>query len=185
MNYFWTIQSKDVLELINKNGYYYPDKKQLNGSYTSAYKIVLDSFNQINKSSYKGLIFGFAKKANEGYFGNIDELYQYLLNNPLVTNAFHLWSDNYVILQLQYHEKFNMIPIDFNDFIQIIPPIWDTTAYAVICDCINRGINTNGYTLPSFTQIHAPYIKKENVISVCKNFDKSRSDANKRVIVFP
>lgn len=185
MRYFWTIQSNKVVEIINNDMCYYPDIKYLKGNYESAYKIVLNSFNKINESNYNGLVFGFAKKGENNYFGNIDELYAYFLQNPLVTKAFNLWNNQYVILQLRYTEEFNMIPIDFNDFIQIMPPVWDKTAYNKIITCIKSGVNTNGYTLPSFTQIHAPFIKREHIINIYNNFDKNNSDHNKELIVFP
>ncbi len=79
-------------------------------------------------------------------------------------------------MQLQYDESLNMIPVDFNDFIQIIPPVWDANAYKIICSRMKQGIFCGGYTLPSFTQIHLPYIKKDNVVSVHANFNKLESD---------
>lgn len=172
----WTIQSKKVLDTVQKDGSYYPNIRFLKGNYQGAYKIVLDSFNTINKCEYAGLIYGFAKYGEKQFFNNIDELYQYFLCNPRITNAFDLWSDQYVILQLQYEEKFNLIPIDFNDFIQIMPPIWDSKGYQIIVSRIKSGVYKGGYTLPSFTQVHTPYIKKENVIGVFGNFNKKKSD---------
>ena len=130
------------------------------------------------------MVFGFAKKGVDQYFDNIDELYKYLLDNPLITNAFNLWNEEYVILQLKYTELFNMIPVDFNDFIQIIPPIWDPMAYSVICSRLEKGVYLGGYTLPSFTQIHMPYIKWENIVNIHGNFDKKKSDHTNSVNTF-
>ena len=154
MENIWTIQSKKVLDIIKKEENYYPNIRLLRGDYQDAYKIVLDSFNIINKCKYDGLIYG----------------------NPTITDAFNLWSDQYIILQLQYENDFNLIPIDFNDFIQIMPPIWDKKAYQIIVSRIKKGIYKGGHTLPSFTQVHTPYIKKENIIGVFGNFNKKESD---------
>ena len=176
MNNIWTIQSKKVLNIIEEKEVYYPNINLLNGNYHSTYKIVLDSFNNINKCKYDGLIYGFAKYGKEQYFDTIDELYQYFLNNPAITAAFNLWSSEFVILQLEYEDNFNLIPIDFNDFIQIIPPIWDKEAYKIIVSRIEMGVYKGGYTLPSFTQVHTPYIKKQNIVRVYPNFNKKVSD---------
>lgn len=176
MENIWTIQSKKVLNMIQENGSYYPNIRLSKGNYQEAYKIVLDSFNSLNKCQYDGLIYGFAKCGEAQYFNTIEELYQYFLNNPSVTNAFNMWTDQYIILQLQYEEKFNLIPVDFNDFIQIMPPIWDKNAYQIIISRIKDGIYSGGYTLPSFTQVHTPYIKKENIIGIFGNFNKEKSD---------
>ena len=176
MENIWTIQSKKVLDIIKKEENYYPNIRLLRGDYQDAYKIVLDSFNIINKCKYDWLIYGFAKYGEKQFFNSIDELYQYFLCNPSITDAFNLWSDQYIILQLQYENDFNLIPIDFNDFIQIMPPIWDKKAYQIIVSRIKKGIYKGGHTLPSFTQVHTPYIKKENIIGVFGNFNKKESD---------
>ena len=185
MNYIWTIQKKSVVEIINSKGEYYPDFHYGKKVCNKAYQFVLDTFNKINNCNYNGLVFGFAKKGNEQYFQSIDELYEYFMENPLVTNAFNLWNDEYVILQLQYNNNFSMIPVDFNDFIQIIPPIWNRSAYNTICSMISQGVHIGGYTLPSFTQIHVPFIKKENIVKVYGNFDKTNSDNTGNLTVFP
>lgn len=57
------------------------------------------------------------------YFGSVDEFYQYFMANPLITDAFDLWYDEYVILQMQYTDLFNMIPTDFSGFTQMMPPV--------------------------------------------------------------
>lgn len=182
---FWTIQSTEVINIVNNQGCYYPDFAYQKAGARSTYQIILDSFNNLNKCTYSGLVFGFAKKGENNYFDNINEIYTYFLQNPDVTAAFDFWNEQYAILQLQFQEEFNMIPVDFNDFIQIIPPIWDRKAYELICSSIKKGVNAKGYTLPSFTQIHAPYIKKENIINIYGSFNKIKSDRNNELVVFP
>lgn len=176
MNYIWTIQKKSVVDIINSKGVYYPDFYYKKSRCNEAYQFVLDNFNRINNCNYKGLVFGFAKRGKEQYFQSIDELYKYFIENPLVTDAFNLWNEEYVILQLQYNNNFNMLPVDFNYFIQIMPPILDRIAYDTICSMISQGVHIGGYTLPSFTQIHVPFIKKENIVKVYGNFNKINSD---------
>ncbi|MBZ9634633.1 hypothetical protein [Clostridium sp. FP1] len=184
MNYVWTIQKKSVVDISNSKGGYYPNFRYDQKKCNKAYQFVLDSFNQVNESDYAGLVFGFAKKGVAQYFENIDELYEYYMDNPLVTDAFHLWDNTYVILQLQYNEGFNKIPVDFNDFIQIMPPVWNNNAYNIISSRIKQGTYLGGYTLPSFTQIHIPFIKKENIVKVYGNFDKVNSDRTGMLTTF-
>lgn len=176
METIWTIQSKKVFDIIQEKGSYYPNIRFMQGDYQSAYKVVLDSFNSINACKYDGLVYGFAKYGEKQYFNTIDELYQYFLRNPNITDAFNLWTNKYIILQLRYKEEFNLIPVDFNDFIMITPPILDEEAYQIIVSRIKNGVYEGGYTLPSFTQVHTPYIKKENVVGIFENFDKEKSD---------
>lgn len=182
MSYFWTVQSKEVVDIINSKGEYYPDFAYHNAR---DYRIVLKSFNNINKTNYKGLVFGFAKRGEEGCFGNVRELYEYLLQNPDVTLAFPFWNEEYVILQLKVEENFNQIPIDFNDFNQITFPICGKEALRNIIASIEQGVYNDKCMLPSFTQVHFPYIKKENVINIYGNFDKKHSDDTGEVNIFP
>lgn len=175
LSYLWTIQKKSVLDIINSKGVYYPTFRYDKRDCVQAYRIVLDSFNRINKGNYEGLVFCFAKEGESKYFESVDEVYKYFMDNPLVTDAFNLWDDEHVILELKYSDSFNLIPIDFNDFIQIMPPVYDRNAYNVICSRIKEGIYLGGYTLPSFTQIHVPFIKRENIVNIYGNFDKLNS----------
>lgn len=180
MSYFWTVQSKKVVDIINSEGEYYPrftNRKK-------DYRIVLDSFNVVNKTDFKGLIFGFAKRNREGSFQNIDELYEYLFQNPLVTDAFDFWDNEHVILQLEIRENFNKIPIDFNDFNQITFPIWGMEVNRNILNLVNQGLYNDRCILPSFTQVHIPYIKKESIIKIYGNFDKKNSDATRKLNTF-
>lgn len=172
MNYFWTVQSKKVVDIVNREGEYYPrftNRKK-------DYRIILDSFNTVNDTEYKGLVFGFAKRNTGDSFKNIDELYEYLFQNPLVTDAFNFWDEEHVILQLELKEHFNQIPIDFNDFNQITYPIWGEEVNKNIINLVNQGLYNYKCILPSFTQIHVPYIKKEDIVNIYGNFDKNSSD---------
>ncbi|MDT8716975.1 hypothetical protein IAI10_09925 [Clostridium sp. 19966] len=180
MNYFWTIQSRKVVDIVNSEGEYYP-------SFTNRkkdYRIVLESFNANNKTDYKGLVFGFAKRNREGCFENVDELYEYLFQNPLVTDAFDFWDKEHVILKLETRENFNQIPIDFNDFNQITFPIWGMEVNKNIINLVNKGYYNDNSILPSFTQIHIPYIKKEMIVNIYGNFNKKRSDAAGELSIF-
>lgn len=182
MNYFWTVQSKEVVDIINSKGEYYPDFT--NRSHGKDYHIILESFNSVNKTDYKGLVFGFAKQKRKGVFESIDELYEYLSQNPSVTDAFGFWDKEHVILQLEIRKNFNQIPIDFNDFNQITFPIWGIEVNKNILNLVKQGRYNDKCILPSFTQVHFPYIKKENIINVYGNFDKKHSDDTGELNIF-
>ena len=106
------------------------------------------------------------------------------MDNPEVTSAFNFWNEKYVILQLAYDENFNVIPVDFNDFIQIMPPIWNKSIKDAVCKNIKQGEYNGAYTLESFIQVHLPYIKDKNVINVYGNFDKKNSDSSHTLTIF-
>lgn len=182
MSYFWTVQSKEVVDIINSKGEYYPDFARRS---KKEYRMVLNSFNNINKTNYKGLVFGFAKRGGEGCFENISELYDYLLQNPMVTFAFDFWDKEHVILQLKVEENFNQIPIDFNDFNQITYPQYGEEAHRNIFTSIEEGFYNYKCMLPSFTQVHFPYIKMENIMNIYGNFDKKHSYDTSKLQVFP
>ena len=52
MNYIWTVQEKKVFDIIKNKGQYYPDFNisQNGNKWNEAYKLVLESFNSVNKS---------------------------------------------------------------------------------------------------------------------------------------
>ena len=58
---FWTIQSPEVLDIIEKEEVYHPQfsKSQYYKKYSELYDFMLQSFNNINKFDCKGLIFAF------------------------------------------------------------------------------------------------------------------------------
>ncbi len=63
---FWTIQSKEVMDIIESENAYYPDFSKsryvLNDKpMNSLYSFVLNSFNSVNHESYKGVVFTFVK----------------------------------------------------------------------------------------------------------------------------
>lgn len=123
MSYFWTVQSNDVIDIINKEGIYYPDFSKVDSVMAHReYRFLLDCYNNVNRTEFKGLVFGFAKK-DLTQFNNVNELYDYLFSNPLISEAFNFWDDNHRLLQIEVDDiPYNVIPIDFNDYNQLTPP---------------------------------------------------------------
>ena len=58
---YWTVQSQEVLEIIEKEGAYYPvfAKSQYNKQYKELYNFMLKSFNNINNTNCDGCMDGF------------------------------------------------------------------------------------------------------------------------------
>lgn len=189
--YLWTIQSKEVIEMIIKNKKYYPniEKSKGYGEMKLVYPTLLESFNILNGSSFKGLIFGFYKINGGKAFESIQDVYNYLYQNPAVSEGFNFWTADYVILQIRVENNTNIMPIDFNDVIKLcigktndieriftlyksIDSIGDFNAdiYNVIT-YMNRG-KINPYTLhKSFIEGHYPYLEIKSILGVYPNLD--------------
>ncbi|ELC8387029.1 hypothetical protein QYB57_002206 [Clostridium perfringens] len=184
----WTIQRKEVVETLIKNRKYYPDieKSKGYGEMKLVYPTLLESFNSLNNSSYKGLIFGFYKINGGKTFDTIDDLYKYLYNNPEVSAAFNFWNSNYTILHIKVDDNINIMPMEFNDIIKLsmgktkdIKRIFmlynsindfNVDIYNIIT-YMNEG-KSNPHTLfKSFIEGHCPYLEIENILGVYPNLD--------------
>ena len=184
MNYIWTIQKKEILQRVERGEIYYPSFINEKRKCSESYNVVLNGFNKVNDTKYSGLVFAFAKAGVKCYFESVEELYKYFLDNPLVTNAFNLWGDSNVILQLKYEEEFNMIPVDFNDFTDLMPPSFNPRVCNITRQNINNGVYKGGILLKSFTQVHVPYIKQSNIVNVFENFNKKESDRTGKIVTY-
>ncbi|MBR1455086.1 MAG: hypothetical protein IJ593_10670 [Lachnospiraceae bacterium] len=59
---FWTFQRNELIQELLNNGKLEPDfsiDKKITGLSILAYRKILETYNNINKTSYKGLIFGY------------------------------------------------------------------------------------------------------------------------------
>ncbi len=174
--YFWTVQHKDVVDILLKNKSYYPDfnysvNTAAGADMRALYPFLLKYYNKLNNGSFEGLLFGF----NLHKLDDVYDLYNYLTSNPTVSLAFKFWSSDYCILKIKIDKPYNLLPIDFNDFIKL--DIWLTKdsyrikALGLNESEINRLLNnlSNGVIQPkhpSFTQIHLPYVDINNIEGV-------------------
>lgn len=174
--YFWTVQHKDVIDILLKDNIYYPDfKHTMNSSAGSDMRILysrfLDCYNTANNSSFKGILFGF----NLDNLTEVTDLYQYLVSNPNVSKAFNFWNKDYCILKIKIADNTNLLPIDFNDFIKL--DIWLTkdtfrisflnlNKYEIerIVSNLSQGIVAPSFK--SFTQIHYSHINTNDIIGI-------------------
>lgn len=63
---FWTIQTKNVIDIIQEKGIYQPDfncSRYLNANkkLNDLYSVILQSFNNINRKDLPGIIYAFMK----------------------------------------------------------------------------------------------------------------------------
>lgn len=186
---FWTIQTKQVIEVVNIEGIYQPDFKYSRylkeiSELSDLYGYILESYNQLNNKSLPGVIFAFAKHSDDKieFINNIQEFMDFVREKQFAIGGF--WEnlikrkEQFEIIELSYNEEFNPIFIDINDFQLLMPPI-ELSWYSVFTEeSIKRIINSicfGNYTvseLPSgVVQAHLPYIKKDNVLNVYPIFD--------------
>lgn len=199
--YLWTVQSIEVIRIILEDGVYYPDCTKSKGysEMKLTYPYLLKSFNSLNCSQYKGIIFGYYKVNNGNFFYSIDDLYKYLYEHYSVTKAFNFWSKNYAILQIKLDDTINIMPMDFNDTIKLsikttndIPRIQrlykSITDFKIdinnILTAMEKGeINSKTLT-KSFIEGHYPYIKKCDILGIYPNFDLQLSKQKNMISTF-
>lgn len=196
--YLWTVQRKKVIEMLVKNGEYYPDIEKSKGyeRMKIVYPQLLESFNNLNNSSYKGIIFGFYGVNGGKTFETIEELYNYLYNNNYVAEGFNFWNSDFAILHIKVEDNINIMPMDYNDVtklaidktnsIEKFSHLYNnlTDFKLDICNIIkymNEG-RCNPYTLlKSFIEGHCPYLNIENILGVYPNFDLEASKREQNI----
>lgn len=183
--YYWTVQSKKVLEIIDRDGIYKPDIEKSTylekfkptlktefDMYTnnlSLYQFMKDCAFTINNYPLKGLIYCFCKVENNyiSDFKSQNDFYSYLVNKKEVIKSLwdNLSNSNSVLLQLEFNEKFwNPLFIDINDYQYLMPPVITMPPYQED-DFDKIKINLlQGVCKPIFNsgiiQAHLPYITK-------------------------
>ena len=182
---FWTIQTKNVIDIIQEEGIYQPNFDysrylNTNKNLKNLYSIILQSFNQINKTDLSGIVFAFAKSDGNKIHSikTIEEFEKFIKNKQEVINGFwnELDQDNFVIIELDYDTGFNPIFIDINDFQFLMPPIrliypYTQESINKILTDIKMGQITTSEFPSNVIQVHLPYIKKENVVNIFPLFD--------------
>ena len=182
---FWTVQKKEIINVVDKNGIFYSDFAKsnyvkLNPNLKDLYDLVLKSFNDINNLNLKGLIFAFSQSDNQSLYeiDNFTSFYSFIQNKRAVIES--LWNElsskDAVILELNYDDNFNPIFLDINDFQFLMPPIFFSYPFAEqdierICWSIENGIITRSVFPSNVIQAHLPYIKAENIVNIYSMFD--------------
>jgi len=182
---FWTIQTKEVLEIIQRDGIYQPDFRKSrylneNEALSDLYYFILQSFNYPNQKNLQGLIFSFARSDDRAIYpiGTIEEFYSFIQSKKAAIGSFlkNINKNNSVIMELNYTESFNPIFIDMNDFqflmppIMLLPPYTKESLLRIQQNIINGQITVSEFP-SNVIQAHLPYIKKENIVNAYQMFD--------------
>lgn len=185
---FWTIQSKKVLDIIEKDGVYTPDIekstylekfKKTAGTEMDMYKgnVELYKFmtlcaSQINNYYLKGLVFCFCK-TQDGYitdFKDKEDFASYMNEKEAAVKSLlkNLNDSNHVLLHLEFNERFwNPLFIDINDYQFLMPPVIAMPPYKEGDFEKIQTYITQGVCYPIFSsgviQAHLPYITKSMI----------------------
>ena len=186
---FWTIQSKKVLDIIEKEGEYHPDidksiyldkfKKTADTEldmYTGnvdLYKLITACASQINNYfPLNGLVFCFCK-IQDGYitaFKNKEDFESYMHEKEDAVKSLleNLNNSDHVLLHLEFNERFwNPLFIDINDYQFLMPPIIAMPPYKEEDVGRIQSYVAQGVCYPIFSsgiiQAHLPYITKSMI----------------------
>lgn len=174
----WTIQQKEVIDIISGNDAYAPDFKYSQylkkmPQLKPLYDYILKSFDQCNGTHSLGLVF--AMTSVDGEINNINEFLDFIMNHSYAIESMikNIVNSNSYVLELEYEEKFNPIAIDINDFQFLMPPVIYMPSYSEedeerILYNISHGIYQPSNFPSGVMQLHLPYIKKKNVINIYK-----------------
>lgn len=181
---FWTIQTKNVLEIVHEKGIFQPDfnksrSLKLNSELKNLYYFILESFNKLNDDELPGLVYAFTKY-DRGVCSieNINEFRTFMKSKKAVILG--LWKsllkEDVVIIELDINKKFNPIFIDINDFQFLMPPVVLLPPYTEeSIDRIKRNISIGQNTTSEFAsnviQAHLPYIKEGDIVNTYPLFD--------------
>ena len=182
---FWTIQSQEVLEIIEKEGVYHPKfaMSQYNKKYHELYDFMLKSFNNINNLNYEGLIFSFCI-SNGNMIHSIANIegFRYFINMNK-DKIIYLWdtfkNNNCKIIELEIDLVFNDLALSFNDFQYIMPSpvnnlLFNPDEHKTNCESIlsniEKGIIMSSGNNYDLIQSHLPYIKKLDIKNVYELF---------------
>lgn len=181
---FWTVQTKNVLDIIEEEGIFQPDFHknrylEWNPDLQDLYDCLLTGFNKNNGTHLPGVVFAFAQSDGKKIFSIKDSqsFYRFIQENKSV--IFSLWNklieNDAMIMELEYRERFNPIFIDINDFQFMMPPVMMLPPYTQqsvsrICHDINNGEITISEFPSPVMQAHLPYIKPENIVNIYRTF---------------
>lgn len=190
---YWTVQSKEILDPLNKKGVYYPDftKSKYLQEYkdnNELYSFNIQLYNQlltyacrINTVNLQGLVFTFCKMDNQGIkgFANEVDFQNYITAKKDV--IYSLWKNlnkrDSIILELEFNEPFwNPLFIDINDYqylmppITIMPPYYEKDSAQVILSRLSQGCWATGGLPSGIAQAHLPYISVNMVKNVYNMF---------------
>ena len=181
----WTLQRKEVVDIIEKEGYYQPNFEKSDfirdePELKALYQLVLRGFNCNNNINSPGVIFGFME-SDADCIHEISDFGEFLEKHKKQLCA--LWNrmlkqGKSVLLELEYNVEFNPIFIDLNDFQFLMPPIITTAPYQEsdierLCNNILDGEVYHSKFPSGVIQVHAPNIFREDIVGI---YDLEKKD---------
>ena len=122
---FWSVQTKNVMEIIQEEGRYQPDFQKSNylkklPHMEELYHFILKSFNRNNGMNLPGVLFGFAGSTGDRIceIESIDVFRAFMKNRKRAIESLwkQLFQEDTVVFELDYEFDFNPYFIDINDF---------------------------------------------------------------------
>lgn len=174
---YWTVQTKNVLEILRKEGVYQPDFAksrylQRQAQLNVLYQLILESFNVLNGCNLPGLVFAFARTDGQQIYciETIKEFQDFITSKKAVLNSLwnQLGAEDAAILELDVAADFNPVFIDLNDFQFLMPPVMPLPPYTPesvsrIINDIQHGVITRSEFPSDVIQAHLPNIEIKNV----------------------
>lgn len=200
---FWTIQSDFVVDMLKSEVVYYPDVSKSryileNNDMRELYSFVVNSFNKVNQTSYKGLLFSFLssvflyKDRRTIFLNNIEDFTSFITSPDIIGVVSSMWKCFPVkskIIEIEMEVDFNPLYIDFNDY-QIVMPNSSESEIWEICLSVlgmekspsdefkEKLLSNLKYGIFEYTpfacgliQAHLPYIRQENIVNVHPLFE--------------
>lgn len=117
---FWTTQTEKVIEYIVNDNVYNPDfnfsdglgSKEMKGGYDG----ILKAYKYRNHLDCKGLVFGITQ-LEDIPVESIEQYREYFMENTTFWDSVSYAGENYATLELEVPDKFDLIPVYFQDFI--------------------------------------------------------------------
>lgn len=155
---YWTIQHRNVLDILNKQGRYLPDFKLSPQVHRDTYDKLLRIFNELNGTSYKGLVFCIAKDCRtKGPLTFQDEVdFAEYMNarrgvlKGLHNGAYTLLDNDHLLCRVET-DKFDRLYlclVDFWNFIMMMPDkdgVWGSQNDYEMCRASNPAFEHIAY----------------------------------------
>ena len=187
---YWTFQNKTVIDILNRDGVYYPDFSFSPQVHRKEYDRLLAIYNGLNQSAFKGLLFTVAKDDGEA-FHDIQDLTSYLfcragVVQALNNGAYRLLENTHLLVEIetgQFNDS-QFCTVDIWNFIfmmndddgrgkfaynnqRYFHPELSNIGYEEFVDGLwhglAEGVVARSLFNSSITQKHLPFISKEMV----------------------
>ena len=182
---FWTVQKKEVLDIIESEGIYHPDFEKsgylkLRPNMTKLYEFFLETYNSQNDDDCKGLVFCFLRGNPKGLIPieDYDDFKAFITSaRPALDSLWkNIVTEDSVIISFEKEVTFNSLNLDLNDFQFMIPPVVDLPEFPPnYLEYLVRMLQSGRVIESAFPcnviQAHVSDIKKEEIVGVYPTFD--------------